>query len=70
LPFRLALNSRRTGADTPEGRLARERFRFLAVPFMDKDGVEDGDQGKNRRPRDHNECAYQVGGADARQWSG
>lgn len=27
---------------------------FLVVPFMDKDGVEDGDQGKNRRPRDHN----------------
>ncbi|MBL8994229.1 MAG: hypothetical protein JNM63_12880 [Spirochaetia bacterium] len=24
------------------------------VPFMDKDGVEDGDQGKNRGPHDHN----------------
>jgi hypothetical protein len=23
------------------------------VPFVDWDGVEDGDQGKNRRPRDH-----------------
>jgi hypothetical protein len=32
----------------------RRRVRFVAVPFMDKDGVEDGDQGKNRRPRDHN----------------
>jgi len=26
----------------------------LIVPFVDKDGVEQGDQGKNRRPRDHN----------------
>jgi hypothetical protein len=26
---------------------------FLAVPFVDADGVEDGDQGKNRRPYDH-----------------
>ena len=32
----------------------RERVRFLFIPFVDKDGVEDGDQGKNRRPRDHN----------------
>jgi hypothetical protein len=27
---------------------------ILAVPFVDKDGVEDGDQGKNRKPHDHN----------------
>lgn len=40
-------------AGEPCGRL-RRNFRFLAVPFVDKDGVEDGDQGKNRRPRDHN----------------
>lgn len=26
----------------------------LVVPFMDKDGVEAGDQGKNRAPHDHN----------------
>ncbi|HCE44479.1 MAG TPA: peptidase M14 [Lentisphaeria bacterium] len=26
----------------------------VVVPFVDKDGVEDGDQGKNRRPHDHN----------------
>jgi hypothetical protein len=32
----------------------RENVEFLAIPFMDKDGVEEGDQGKNRRPRDHN----------------
>src|SRR5262249_3678602 len=24
------------------------------VPMVDKDGVEDGDQGKNRKPHDHN----------------
>jgi len=27
---------------------------FLVVPFVDKDGVEDGDQGKCRYPHDHN----------------
>jgi hypothetical protein len=27
---------------------------FLIIPFADKDGVEAGDQGKNRAPRDHN----------------
>lgn len=32
----------------------RDNIEFMIVPFMDKDGVEDGDQGKNRRPRDHN----------------
>ena len=26
----------------------------LAIPFVDLDGVIDGDQGKNRRPHDHN----------------
>jgi hypothetical protein len=28
--------------------------RLCAIPFVDLDGVEDGDQGKNRRPHDHN----------------
>ena len=32
----------------------REKVEFLVVPFMDKDGVENGEQGKNRIPRDHN----------------
>lgn len=32
----------------------RESTEFLIVPFVDKDGCEDGDQGKNRRGRDHN----------------
>jgi len=41
-------------ADTPGGRWFCDRVEFLALPFMDKDGVEDGDQGKNRKPYDHN----------------
>ncbi len=32
----------------------RDNVEFLVVPFVDKDGVEDGDQGKLRYPRDHN----------------
>jgi hypothetical protein len=32
----------------------RQNVEFLIIPFVDKDGVENGDQGKNRRPRDHN----------------
>ena len=40
--------------DDELGRRWRERWQILAVPFMDKDGVEAGDQGKNRAPHDHN----------------
>ncbi|MBR5742635.1 MAG: hypothetical protein IKX85_02450 [Clostridia bacterium] len=29
-------------------------YSLFVVPFMDYDGVLDGDQGKNRRPHDHN----------------
>jgi hypothetical protein len=32
----------------------RSNTEFLAMPFMDIDGVEEGDQGKNRKPHDHN----------------
>ncbi|HNT37118.1 MAG TPA: M14 family zinc carboxypeptidase, partial [bacterium] len=32
----------------------RNNVEFLVVPFVDKDGVEDGDQGKMRHPHDHN----------------
>lgn len=32
----------------------RRKYVLYAVPFVDKDGVEEGDQGKNRRPHDHN----------------
>src|SRR5690606_19162609 len=41
-------------AEDPAGEWFRENVEFLVIPFVDKDGVEDGDQGKNRRPRDHN----------------
>ncbi len=41
-------------ADTDDGIWLRRNVELLAVPFMDKDGVEDGDQGKNRKPHDHN----------------
>lgn len=40
-------------ADTENGEWFRQNIEVLAVPFMDKDGVDDGDQGKNRRPHDH-----------------
>ena len=31
----------------------RKNVELLLIPFVDKDGVEDGDQGKNRIPVDH-----------------
>ena len=31
-----------------------KKFTFYVLPFVDLDGVEDGDQGKNRAPHDHN----------------
>ncbi len=40
--------------DDDNGRWLREHVAFFIVPFVDKDGVEDGDQGKNRKPHDHN----------------
>lgn len=36
------------------GELIRSRYIIDCVPFADTDGVTDGDQGKNRRPHDHN----------------
>jgi hypothetical protein len=41
-------------ADDKDGKWFRKNVELLFIPFVDKDGVEDGDQGKNRRPRDHN----------------
>lgn len=41
-------------ADDSEGKWLRENVEFFIVPFADFDGVEDGDQGKNRAPHDHN----------------
>jgi hypothetical protein len=37
-----------------EGAFLRDRVDLLVVPFVDKDGVEVGDQGKLRSPHDHN----------------
>ena len=39
-------------ADNNAGRWFQENVEFLIIPFMDKDGVENGDQGKSRRPHD------------------
>jgi hypothetical protein len=36
-----------------DGEWLRQHVEFFIVPIVDLDGVEDGDQGKNRRPRDH-----------------
>jgi len=36
------------------GKEFRQKHVLYAVPLVDRDGVEEGDQGKNRRPHDHN----------------
>lgn len=41
-------------SDSPTGVAFRKKYVLYAVPFLDKDGVEDGDQGKGREPHDHN----------------
>lgn len=41
-------------ADDELGKRWRENWEIVAVPFVDKDGCEEGDQGKNRAPHDHN----------------
>lgn len=40
--------------DTDDGKWFRDKVELLVIPLVDKDGVEDGDQGKNRKPHDHN----------------
>lgn len=40
-------------ADDEDGAWLREHVELIAVPFMDADGVEEGDQGKLRAPHDH-----------------
>ncbi|MDO5566253.1 MAG: M14 family zinc carboxypeptidase, partial [Planctomycetia bacterium] len=37
-----------------EGNYLLANAAFYVIPFVDKDGVEDGDPGKNRAPHDHN----------------
>ncbi len=41
-------------SDSPAGKMFRKKHVLFAVPFVDRDGVEEGDQGKNRKPHDHN----------------
>ncbi len=41
-------------ADDDAGRWLRANVEVLVIPIVDFDGVEAGDQGKNRKPRDHN----------------
>ena len=41
-------------ANDADGKWFQRHVELLVVPFVDKDGCEDGDQGKNRKPRDHN----------------
>ena len=41
-------------ADDALGRWLRENVELMMVPFADYDGVQAGDQGKVRRPHDHN----------------
>ena len=41
-------------SDSSAGEEFRKKYVLFAVPLVDKDGVEEGDQGKNRKPHDHN----------------
>jgi hypothetical protein len=41
-------------ADSPAAIEFRKKYVLFAVPLVDKDGVQAGDQGKNRSPHDHN----------------
>ena len=41
-------------SDSPSGIEFRKRHVLYAIPLVDKDGVQAGDQGKNRTPHDHN----------------
>ncbi len=47
-------------AEDETGSWLRQNVEFAVIPFVDKDGVENGDQGKNRRPHDHNRD-YEAG---------
>ena len=40
-------------SDSETGKWFQDQVQVVALPFVDKDGVFDGDQGKNRRPHDH-----------------
>lgn len=46
--------------DISDGNWLRQNVEFLVIPFMDRDGVEAGDQGKQRKPHDHNRDYNEV----------
>jgi hypothetical protein len=48
-------------SDSETGIWMRNHVEIILIPLVDHDGVEQGDQGKNRRPRDHNRD-YDDGG--------
>ena len=41
-------------SESPAGAEFRQKYVLFAIPLVDKDGVQAGDQGKNRSPHDHN----------------
>ena len=41
-------------SESPAGKEFRDKYTLYVIPFVDLDGVEAGDQGKNRAPHDHN----------------
>lgn len=41
-------------SNSEAGQTFRDRYVLYSVPIVDKDGVQSGDQGKNRNPHDHN----------------
>lgn len=49
-------------SNSPCGKWFQNEVDVMIVPFVDKDGVEEGDPGKNRTPHDHNRdynlCIY------------
>lgn len=53
---------RALASDEPWAAAFRRSFEILAVPFVDRDGVEDGTQGKFRLPHDHNRDYGAAGG--------
>ncbi len=48
-------------AEDARGSWFRKNVEMVVIPFVDKDGVEEGDQGKYREPHDHNRD-YDPGG--------
>ena len=53
---------RALASDEPWAAAFRRSFEVFAVPLVDRDGVEDGTQGKNRIPHDHNRDYGAAGG--------